>query len=306
MLTLLDHDLTDSDLISLLNQLPGHSLLLLEDIDTAGLHRKNKAAIAARASRRRQSKMPEGAVANKDQSEEIDSDDEGVTATTSRVSLSGLLNAIDGVAAPEGHILIMTTNKPHELDEALVRAGRISVRVGFKNASKSQAEEIFLRMYVDLPNSTPLKEEKGRAEKDSLLPDLAKQFAASIPDYDFSPADLQDYLLVHKKDPVKAVAQLQSWMDEQYEERRRREEEKEAERELKREKKKEERRRFREEIKAAVKGEEDSDGDHDDDGEKSSGERGSDRGAGVKEDSEGLMAPKSAQDKLKQSNEKSK
>ena len=54
-----------------------------------------------------------------------------------RVTLSGLLNAIDGIAAPEGHILIMTTNKPHELDNVLVRAGRISVRVGFKNASKA-------------------------------------------------------------------------------------------------------------------------------------------------------------------------
>lgn len=47
-LTLLDQDLTDSDLISLLNQLPGRSLLLLEDIDTAGLNRKGK----SRSSRR--------------------------------------------------------------------------------------------------------------------------------------------------------------------------------------------------------------------------------------------------------------
>lgn len=250
VLTLLDHDLTDSDLISLLNQLPGRSLLLLEDIDTAGLSRKNKAAISARR-RRKQKGVPE--VPSTNDTEELDEDEEG--ESRSRVSLSGLLNAIDGVAAPEGHILIMTTNKPHELDDALVRAGRISVRVGFKNASKIQAEEIFLRMYVDLP-STPddsSSTTKKPDEQDALTKTMAKEFASKITDYDFSPADLQDYLLVHKKDPARAVADLDKWMAEQYEERRRKDEEKEAERELKLEKKMEERRKFREDIKAAVK-----------------------------------------------------
>ena len=39
-LTLSDFDLTDSDLISLFNQLPSRSLVLLEDIDTAGMNRE--------------------------------------------------------------------------------------------------------------------------------------------------------------------------------------------------------------------------------------------------------------------------
>ncbi|KIX02040.1 uncharacterized protein Z518_07979 [Rhinocladiella mackenziei CBS 650.93] len=268
-LTLLDHDLTDSDLISLLNQLPGRSLLLLEDIDTAGLNRKGKSTTARKSGPRRGMKMPLGiGGGNKATSvddDDVDSDEETGTSTTSRVTLSGLLNAIDGVAAPEGHVLIMTTNKPYELDDALVRAGRISVRVGFKNASKAQAEEIFLRMYVDFPSTNGPFDEKASvdpkrnehpsttAENTAHLRELASKFASLIPDHDFSPADLQDYLLIHKKDAKKAVEGLSKWMEETYEERRRKEEEKEAERELKREARRNERRRFREEIKAAVK-----------------------------------------------------
>lgn len=43
----------------------------------------------------------------------------------SSVTLSGLLNAIDRVSAPSGHVLFMTSNHPDKLDKALKRAGRI-------------------------------------------------------------------------------------------------------------------------------------------------------------------------------------
>lgn len=136
------------------------------------------------------------------------------------------------------------------------------MRVGFRNASKRQAEEIFLRMYVDLPSTGQTSEQKEEPEKKAQptsldnhtahLHDLAKKFADLIPDYEFSPADLQDYLLIHKKDAAKAVEALPKWMEETLDERRRKEEEREVERELKKEAKLEERRKFREEIKAAV------------------------------------------------------
>ena len=104
-LSLLDVGLTDSDLISLLNQLPSRSLLLLEDIDTAGLKRKGKATVTPRggggAWGRRRGPAP------RDPDEiPLENDDEG-GGTLSMVTLSGVLNAIDGVAAPEGHVLIM-------------------------------------------------------------------------------------------------------------------------------------------------------------------------------------------------------
>jgi mitochondrial chaperone BCS1 len=168
-----------------------------------------------------------------------------------------------------------TTNKPNELDDALVRAGRISVRVGFSNASKRQAEEIFLRMFIDLSTSSSLRgiEESiapapasgSDSEKQPCLnlPDdektahvrtLAKSFAAQVREGDFSPADLQDYLLIHKKDPEKAVGEVQGWMEKVYEERKKKDEEQQGQKEARREEKKRERERFREEVKAAVKG----------------------------------------------------
>ncbi|KAK5070901.1 hypothetical protein LTR64_003875 [Lithohypha guttulata] len=263
VLTLLDHELQDSDLMSLMNQLPSPSLLLLEDIDTAGLSRKKPFAdttarggdapipfpfpgVGRRGKRRG---MPEGAVAANTSTggTNLESDDEDTNKQATRVSLSGLLNAIDGVAAPEGHILIMTTNKPHELDDALVRAGRISVKVAFTNATKQQAEQIFLRMYVDGPDS-----DKTEKHPQSNMAGLSKQFAEQLPEGDFSPADLQDYLLVHKKDPQGAVDDLGAWMDGQREERKRREQEKEAEIRYKAQKAERRRRQFREDMKAAL------------------------------------------------------
>lgn len=227
-LTLLDQDLTDSGLISLLNQLPGRSLLLLEDVDSAGLGRKAK--------NRRRAKAAD--------TEADDDTDSEASSTTSRVTLSGLLNAIDGVAAPEGHVLIMTTNKPHDLDDALVRAGRISCRVAFTQASKTQAEEIFLNMYVERPQSISKAEvlpgildvtdlAGHGSEASPYLRQLSKAFADAIPEFEFSPADLQDYLLIHKSDAQKAVDQVGAWKEAKYRERTLMEEEVAAERKAK-------------------------------------------------------------------------
>lgn len=42
-----------------------------------------------------------------------------------KLSFSGFLNALDGVATQEGTVLFMTTNHVERLDPALIRAGRI-------------------------------------------------------------------------------------------------------------------------------------------------------------------------------------
>ena len=256
VLTLLDQNLTDSDLISLLNQLPGRSLLLLEDIDVT-FSRKSKSTRTAPApsgmnGRRGRRSGPAPAETKSKDKDTAESDDEDSAPLTSKVSLSGLLNAIDGVAAPEGHILVMTTNKPHDLDDALIRAGRVSVRVKFDNASHAQAKEIFLRMFVDLPAATSSAaktttaassatsgEDPTTAETKTTEPlttpsldvsELATSFASALPEFEFSPADLQDYLLIHKKDPKAALAALDAWIVKTREQQKEREEEREIER----------------------------------------------------------------------------
>ena len=64
------------------------------------------------------------------------------------MTLSGLLNALDGVGAQEGRILFATTNKYTSLDPALSRPGRMDIHVEFKLASKYQATELYRRFYM--------------------------------------------------------------------------------------------------------------------------------------------------------------
>lgn len=159
----------------------------------------------------------------------------GVTSISMEsISLSGLLNAIDGVASHEGRVLIMTTNKPESLDEALVRPGRVDMQVGFTNASALQAVELFHRMYEALSPpamSTPSasssndvtapRVEKVGSEEDeesdhvtpSELRKIAQKFGDMVPETMFSPAEIQGFLLKRKKSPRKALADAPGWIE---------------------------------------------------------------------------------------------
>lgn len=53
----------------------------------------------------------------------------GSKEVTKGPSLSAVLNALDGIAASDGRVLIMTTNHPERLDPALIRDGRVDLRV---------------------------------------------------------------------------------------------------------------------------------------------------------------------------------
>jgi mitochondrial chaperone BCS1 len=65
----------------------------------------------------------------------------------SSITLSGFLNALDGVVASEERIIFMTTNHPEMLDPALIRPGRVDVNEYFGHASQHQMKEMFLRFY---------------------------------------------------------------------------------------------------------------------------------------------------------------
>ena len=52
-----------------------------------------------------------------------------------KVTFSGLLNAIDGILAQEGRILVMTTNHLEKLDPALIRCVLTSMSVCFSHHS---------------------------------------------------------------------------------------------------------------------------------------------------------------------------
>ena len=73
-------------------------------------------------------------------------------------------------------------------------------------------------MYIS--NDAKEDREKGdiegskEGEKSAGLRALAKQFTTLIQDHEFSPADLQEYLLVRKNDAATAVAELTAWVEE--------------------------------------------------------------------------------------------
>ncbi|KAF5331372.1 hypothetical protein D9611_011898 [Ephemerocybe angulata] len=110
------------------------------------------------------------------------------------LSLSGLLNALDGVAAAEGRLLFATTNHLEKLDPALSRPGRMDVWIEFKNASRWQAEALFRNFFPcdegDEEEENAAKEsqeviERREREVDEAMKSIKVEMASSAP----SPAD---------------------------------------------------------------------------------------------------------------------
>lgn len=113
MLSLSERTLDDDRLNYLLNNAPPGCFILLEDVDVA--------------------------LVSRDSSEKAHHPAyEGMT----RVTLSGLLNAIDGVTSAEERILFMTTNHVDRLDSALVRPGRVDVRQYFGNCDEQMLGKV--------------------------------------------------------------------------------------------------------------------------------------------------------------------
>lgn len=166
-ISLVDPTLTEEDLAMLFSGLPRRCVVLLEDIDAAGLNKRQKADNVEKVEDRDEDAAAKiGAeITRAFRSVKGDADKQGIT-------LSGLLNAIDGVASHEGRVLVMTTNFPNQLDEALIRPGRIDMKVAFTNATKSQIRELFIRMYS--PDGTKptkqIKLEPAPPAKDQLNP----------------------------------------------------------------------------------------------------------------------------------------
>lgn len=175
-LALTDPAMNDGHLLTLLSNLPQHCIVLMEDIDSGNFRSRD-------------------AVHN-ESGGRYDGNEKSVT-------LHGLLNAIDGVGAAEGRILIITTNFPERLDAALLRPGRIDFKVQFKQMSKAEAEQLFLRLYDDGTD------EANRGD----LSSLARTFSDAIPDRTISPAELQGFILTHRN-PADAVNKVAGWRDE--------------------------------------------------------------------------------------------
>ena len=156
-------DLSDSTLKMLFGGLPSQCLVLLEDVD------------------------------------HIETD----RSTRPGLTLSGLLNVIDGVGAKEGRILVMTKRHADRLDGALVRPGRVDweIKLGFADASViSQVFKcVFLSDSVGSFNGAEVEQ-------------LADGFVDKVPENTFSVADLLSYLQRHRTSPAAAVTNVTTWV----------------------------------------------------------------------------------------------
>ncbi|KAF9571241.1 hypothetical protein EC968_000837 [Mortierella alpina] len=201
-------NLTDDTLSELVSDTPSRCLLLIEDVDAAFVQRESKDAATG-------------------------------------ITFSGLLNSVDGVSAQEGRMLCMTTNHLDRLDEALIRPGRVDVRARFGKATRSQAQELFIKFFPHPPatpqaddtpkallgsslkvqgddsagESAPLlsqRTESERKEQDvarqQRTEELAAQFASAVPDRTFSIAQLQGFLMGYKKAPEMAVSHVHEFV----------------------------------------------------------------------------------------------
>src|SRR5207344_26982 len=63
------------------------------------------------------------------------------------VTLSGLLNALDGFSAPDDVLFIMTSNQIEALDPALLRPGRIDYRLYLGPATEEQRVQLYRRFF---------------------------------------------------------------------------------------------------------------------------------------------------------------
>ena len=110
-----------------------------------------------------------------------------------RVTMSGLLNSLDGVAAQEGRVIFMTTNHIDKLTPALIRPGRVDVRVKVSYATHQQVHAMFLRFFPKM------KQE-------------AEIFAHALRDYQISMAELQGYLFLHRDNVGHAVENVNDFL----------------------------------------------------------------------------------------------
>jgi chaperone BCS1 len=124
-------EFNDRTLKAAMNDVQEDSVILFEDIDCMRA-----------GNRRAESNQPH-------ENKQTPGEAEKNGASINGVTLSGLLNVLDGVHAPENVVYVMTTNKVESLDPALLRPGRIDYRLYMGEAAESQRIELYRRFFPE-------------------------------------------------------------------------------------------------------------------------------------------------------------
>ncbi|CAO3667134.1 unnamed protein product [Umbelopsis ramanniana] len=144
----LNNDLDDNRFLSCLQHKPRNSILLIEDVDSIKMSTNDEPHDAT--------KSPSGGI-----------------------SLSSLLNALDGIVGQEGSVVFMTCNDTSKLPPALLRPGRIDMKLHMGLADEFQIRHMYRRFF----------DESGSYDLERLIKLLPKE--------EIAPAELQNFFMMY-------------------------------------------------------------------------------------------------------------
>jgi len=145
---------------------PENSIIVIEDFDSCGAVLKRKGVQG----------VP-------------DTDSEGERDNFSFLTLSGILNTLDGVASLDNKIIIFTTNCLDKVDTALLRAGRVDKIIELPKITGKVVKKYFENMYnimIDFELKPMSAKEinrvifKNKCDVDSVIKDLKETYYDSI------------------------------------------------------------------------------------------------------------------------------
>ncbi|KAI6709035.1 AAA family ATPase [Diplocarpon mali] len=137
--------INEANLKSLFDKLPSRCVILLEDIDAVSSNRDTEVEDSRQITTGSPSQMSK--------------------SVGGKVSLSYLLNVIDGVGSQEGRILIMTTNHITRLNEALIRPGRVDKKVELGLADNKMTADLFCLVFKPVEGDVTFTEDAQIASK---------------------------------------------------------------------------------------------------------------------------------------------
>ena len=132
----------------------------------------------------------------------------GLGSIPNEITLSDILNVLDGTLQNSGRVMIVTTNHPEKLDKALIRAGRFDCRCSFELSSPPTIIEAYNFFFQHITDNSRVV--AGRDKLKCLSPSFA-----------MSMADIHCLFFENFDDPVAAANALHNHKDEENTSRKR-------------------------------------------------------------------------------------
>lgn len=151
---------SDEALNDCFNNIPHNSIIILEDIDVASAVRDR---------------------------ETEEGDENGVT-------MSGMLNVLDGFQSPPGVITIMTTNRKDVLDEAIRRPGRVDLEEELSCLDDFQLRGMCEYFMGTVPENLPSITPEDGISSASVMGVIRKH----LPDFENASEDMVEFILNEK------------------------------------------------------------------------------------------------------------